>query len=111
MARTSIDSTYALPDSDGVTDPSPVAADTTNGNVFTNDGDIILAVVNGATSAVDVSFPFTARLQTVDGVSLPAKSVSVGASSTLKFRLPVEYYGEQAAVDAGTSDLSFFLIR
>lgn len=110
MARTSIDSTYVLPDSDGVEDPSPVAADTTNGNVFTNDGQIVLAVVNSATSAVSVSFPFASHLQSVDGVSLPAKSVSIPASTTYKFRLPVNYYGDQAAVN-GTADLSYFLVR
>lgn len=110
MARTSIDSTYALPTSDGDSEPAPVAADTTNGNVFTNDGNIILVVDNAAASPVDVIFPFPSY-QDVDGVALPDKTVSVPASSRLYFRLNPDYYGEQAAVDAGTADLSYFLIR
>lgn len=109
MARTSIDDNYVLPDSNGVQDPSPTAADTTNGNTYTNDGTIVLAVVNGSASPVNLTVGFPSH-KDVDGVALPDKTVEIPASATMKFRFTVRDYGTDVAID-GTTDLSFFLIR
>lgn len=111
MARTSIDDTYIRPNDDGVADPpgTEASADTTNGNTFTNDGQIVLAVTNTTAGSASLTIAFPAHLD-VGGVSHPDKTVSIAASETQLFRFDPSIYGRDVAIDA-PSGFTFYLIR
>lgn len=111
MARTNIDSTYILPDDDGVLDPpaSEASADTSEGNVFTNDGNIILAATNGSGASADLTVGFPSQFD-VGGVSHPDKTITMPSAETWFFRFPTDIYGSEVAIDA-PSGFTFYLIR
>lgn len=111
MPRTSIDATYTLPSSAGVAFATAVAADVVNGNVYTNDGVVLLKVDNAhATLAknLTIDVPDT---KNVDGLVVPSKVVAIPAVSTRLFRLRVQDYGELVAVNGETVDIKLSLIR
>lgn len=108
---TSIDSTYVQPDDDGVVIPhsSPVTVDTTEGNTFTNDGQIMLSVTNGSGGSADLTIEFPANLD-AGGVAHPDKTVTMAASETRVFQLDPQIYGRDPVVQA-PSGFTFYLIR
>lgn len=72
------------------------AADTTNNNSFSNDGNVVLIVKNTGASSYTVSVNI---IDLVDGQTPTAKQITVAASAIVAFGpFPVAYYGNNPTI-------------
>lgn len=80
MARTPI--TPVVPSAAGVAEMTPVATDTTNGNVVTNASGLVMTVTNSGGSSATLTFITSA---TVDGYAVEDVTVTLAAAETKVF--------------------------
>jgi hypothetical protein len=110
MARVSIDSARFIPDSGGEAAHAGVASDLVDGNVFTNDGSIVLVVQNTDASPANLTIDIP-DTKNVDGQAVPSKVVAIPATSTRYFRFPVAQYGTKVGINGAAATLVLSLIR
>jgi hypothetical protein len=90
--------------------PTPQAADPTNGDTISNNGDTIVLIENTSGTVADTVTVDLA--QQVDGQSVTPLSWSIAAASTVVVKLgPPPYYGSIVSLTAGATTTQFTCFR
>lgn len=90
----------------GVTLPTGSAADTTNGNSATNDGQVLLLADNTDTASHTVTISLPGK---VDGQAVTSRAATVAAGATVLLGpYPPQYYGSTLSItcDSATVKLA-----
>lgn len=88
---------------------TPVAGDVANGNAVPNDGSTGLVVKNTGASSRVLTIAIT---ETVDGQSVPARTVTLAAGATVGVGpFPTETYGARILLNADNAELTILPVR